>query len=163
MSSLVCNPLYNLQRDSHTFKVARNFSGARSWYDSFPEVIRDRIRVTGFSDFILALPSEKGRIDYQPLHALMERWSERTHTFQLPFGEFTLDPVSFAAVTSIPYVGDSVYASLHPMTADRVAYIRTLLGIVPKMKGTHSFKFDSIRAHYTRERVAAATTGREIN
>ena len=31
------------------------------------------------------------------------------------------------------------------------------------MKGTHSLKFDSIRAHYTRERVAAATTGQEID
>ena len=49
------------------------------------------------------------------------------------------------------------------MTADRVAYIQTLLGMVPKMKRTHSLKFDSIRAHYTRKRVAAATTGREID
>ena len=49
------------------------------------------------------------------------------------------------------------------MTANRVAYIQTLLGMVPEMKGTHSLKFDSIRAHYTRERVAAATTGQEID
>ena len=95
----------------------------------------------------------------------MERWSESTYTFQLPFGEFTLDPVSFTAVTGIPCVGDSIPldASLHPMTADRVAYMRTLLRMVPKMKGTHSLKFDSIRAYYTRERVAAATTVQEID
>ena len=30
------------------------------------------------------------------------------------------------------------------------------------MNGTHSLKFDSIRAHYTCKRVAAATTGQEI-
>ena len=35
--------------------------------------------------------------------------------------------------------------------------------MVPEMKGTHSLKFDSIRVHYTRERVAAATTGQEID
>ena len=95
----------------------------------------------------------------------MERWSESTHTFQLPFGEFTLDSVSFTAVTGIPCAGDSVPldASLHPMTADRVSYIQTLLGMVPEMKGTHSLKFDSIRAHYTRERVVAATIGQEID
>ena len=91
----------------------------------------------------------------------MEHWPESTHTFQLPFGEFTVDPVSFTAVTGIPCAGDSVPfdSSLYPMTADRVAYIQTLLGMVPEMKGMHSLKFDSIRAHYTRERVAAATTG----
>ena len=91
----------------------------------------------------------------------MERWSESTHTFQLPFGEFTLDPVSFTAITSIPCARESVPldAGLYPMTADRVAYIQTLLGMVPEMKGTHSLKFDSIRAHYTRERVVVATTG----
>ena len=95
----------------------------------------------------------------------MERWSESTHTFQLPFGEFTLDPMSFTAIMGIPCAGDSVPldAGLHPMTADKVAYIHTLLGMVPEMKGTHSLKFDSILAHYTRERVAAATTGQEID
>ena len=71
-----------------------------------------------------------------------------------------MDPVSFAAIMGIPCAGESVSldAGLYPMTADRVAYIQTLLGMVSEMKGTHSLKFDSIRAHYTRERVTAATT-----
>ena len=77
----------------------------------------------GFHDFILALLSEKGRIDYQPLYALLERWSESTHTFHLPFGEFTLDPVSFAAVTGINCAGDFVPldTSLHQMMPKKVA------------------------------------------
>ena len=49
------------------------------------------------------------------------------------------------------------------MTTDRVAYIWMLLGMIPEMKGMNSLKFDSIRAYYTRERVAAATTGQEID
>ena len=55
----------------------------------------------------------------------MERWSESTHTFQLPFGEFTLDLVSFAVVTGVPCAGDSVAldAGLYTMITDRVAYI----------------------------------------
>ena len=70
--------------------------------------------------------------------------------------------MSFTAITGIPCAGDSVplAAGLHPMTADRVAYIQTLLGMVLEMKGTYSLKFDSIQAHYTRERVAAATRDR---
>ena len=49
------------------------------------------------------------------------------------------------------------------MTPDRVAYIQTLIGIIPDMKGTHTFKVDSVRTHYTREQVTAATTGYEID
>ena len=158
-------PCFGLQFDSHTFKGAGNFSGARAWYESFPEVIRERIRVTGFQDFIHALPTVQGRTDYQPLHALMERWSESTHTFQLPFGEFTVDPVSFAAITGIACAGDPVPldASLHPLTGDRAEYVETLLGVVPDMKGMHKMKIDSLRAHYTRDRITAIATGREID
>ena len=135
------------------------------WYDELTDDIKDRIQDTGFEDFILALPDTQGWTDYQPLHALMERWSDTTHTFHLPCGEFTLDPVSFAAITGIACAGDSVSfdTGLHRMTADRVAYIERLLGMVPDMKGTHTIKVDSIRSYYTRQRVEAATTGTEID
>ena len=157
--------LFVSQLDTHSFKGAGNFSGARTWYDTFPDLIRARIRDTGFEAFVLALPSEKGRSDYQPLHALMERWSESTHTFQLPFGEYTLDPVSFAAITSIACAGEPVPldASLHPLTGDREDYVRTLLGVVPDMKGIHTMKIDSLRAYYTRDRVAAATSDQAVD
>ena len=155
-------PVSVLQFDSHTFKGAGNFNGAHTWYESFPEVIRERIRVIGFQDFIHTLPTVQGQTDYQSLHALLERWSESTHTFQLPFGEFTVDPVSFAVVTSIACAGDPMPldASLHPLTGDREEYVQTLLGVVPDMKGTQTMKVDSLRAHYTRDRIAAITTGR---
>ena len=139
---LQMNFLFRLQLDSHTFKGAGNFHGARMWYDELPDDIKDQIQDTGFGDFILALPDAQGRTDYQPLHALMERWSDTTHTFHLPCGEFTLDPVSFAAITGIACAGDPVPfdTGLHRMTVDRVAYIERLLGMVPDMKGTHTIK-----------------------
>ena len=135
------------------------------WYDELTDDIKDRIQDTGFEDFILALPDAQGQTDYQPLHALMERWSDTTHTFHLPCGEFTLDPISFAAVTEIACAGDPVPfdTGLHRVTADRVAYIERLLGMVPDMKGTHTIKVDSIRSFYTRPRVEAATSGAEID
>ena len=43
------------------------------WYDKLPDDVKDKIQDIGFEDFILALPDAQGRIDYQPLHALMER------------------------------------------------------------------------------------------
>ena len=128
-------------------------------------MIRDCIHAISFQDFIHALPTVQSRTDYQPLYALMEQWSESTHIFQLSFGEFTVDPVSFAAITSIACAGDPVPldASLHPLTGDREEYMQTLLGVVPDMKETHTMKIDSLRAHYTRDKIAAITTRREIN
>ena len=95
----------------------------------------------------------------------MERWSDTTHTFHLPCGEFTLDPVSFAAITEITCAGDPVPfdTGLHRMTADRVTYIERLLGMVPDMKEIHTIKVDSIRSHYTRQRVEAATSSLQID
>ena len=83
----------------------------------------------GFHDFILILSSEKGHTNYHPLHALLERWSKSTQNFHHLFGEFTLDPISFPAVTGIAYAGDfaPLDASLHHMMPDRVAYIHTHL------------------------------------
>ena len=107
----------------------------------------------------------QGRTDYQPLHALMERWSNTTHTFHLPYGEFTLDPISFAAITGVACAGDYVLfdTGLHRMTADRVTYIESLIGMVPDMKGTHTIKVDSIRSFYIRQRIEAATSSLQID
>lgn len=95
----------------------------------------------------------------------MERWSDTTHTFHLPCGEFTFDLVSFAVVTEVACAGDPMPfdTSLHQLSANRVAFIDRLLGMVPGMKGTHTIKVDSICSFYTRERVGAATTGLQID
>ena len=50
------NSLFQMQLDFHTFNGARNFHGARMWYDELPRDVKDRIQDTGFEDFILALP-----------------------------------------------------------------------------------------------------------
>ena len=42
------NSLFQLQLDSHTFKGAENFHGARMWYDELTDDIKDRIQDTGF-------------------------------------------------------------------------------------------------------------------
>ena len=106
-------------------KSARNASGAHGWYEQLPDAVRDRIRVIGFEPFILVLPSLRGRNDYQPLHALMERWMDSTHTFHLPCGEFTIDPISFATITGIACAGDPVPFDkrLDMCSRDHIAYI----------------------------------------
>ena len=53
-----------MQLDSHTFKGAENFHGARMWYDELTDDVKNRIQDTGFEDFILALFDAQGRTDY---------------------------------------------------------------------------------------------------
>ena len=54
-------------------------------------------------------------------------------------------------------------ASLHPLVDDKENYVRTLLGMVPDMKGTHTMKIDSLRAFYTRDKVTAATSDQAVD
>ena len=127
--------------------------------------IHGRIREMGFEPFILALPTVVGRHDLNSLYALMERWMDSTHTFHLPVGELTLDPVSFAVITGVAYAGEPVPFDrcLVPMTPDRVAYIERLLRVVPTMKATHTVKFDSILSHYSRINLRSITSPRDID
>ena len=89
------------------------------------EVICERIRETGFEPFILALPTAVGRHDLNGLYALMERWMDSIHTFHLPVGELTLDPVAFVAITGVACAGETVPFDwyLEPMSPDRAGYI----------------------------------------
>ena len=95
----------------------------------------------------------------------MERWFDTTHTFHLPFGELTLDPILFAVITGIAYAGGPIPfdVSFHHMSPNKLVYIELLLGMVPDMKGTHTIMHDSIRTLYTRERVTAMTSPSEID
>ena len=146
-------------------KGAENASGARGWYGQLPDAVGDRIWVIGFEPFILALPSLRGRNDYQLLHALMERWMDSTYTFHLPCSEFTIDPVSFAAITGIACARDLVPfdRGLDMCSRDHIAYIRQLLGMVPPLKGTRTIKFDAIMSHYTATRVESMTSPAQID
>ena len=121
--------------------------------------------MTGFEPFILALPTVVGHHDLNGLYALMERWMDSTHTFHLPVGELTLDPVSFAAITGVACAGEPVPFDrrLVPMMQDHAAYVERLLGVVPAMKATHTVKFDSILSHYSGIALEDITSPRDID
>ena len=95
----------------------------------------------------------------------MERWFDTIHTFHLPFGELTLDPVSFTAITEITYTEDPspFDVTFHHMSHDKLNYVERLLGMVPDMKGTHTIKHNLIRTFYTWERVTVMISPCEIN
>ena len=82
---------------------------------------------------------------------LMKRWFDSTHTFYLPYREFTLDPISFGPITGTACVGDPVPfdTSLNIIVPYHLTYIERSLSIVPIIKGTHTIKIDTILSYYT--------------
>ena len=49
------------------------------------------------------------RCDRRSIQALMERWFDTTHTFQLPCGEYTISPASFSAITGLSCAGERIF------------------------------------------------------
>ena len=49
------------------------------------------------------------RCDHCSMQALIERWFDTTHTFQLPCGEYTLSPYSFSSITGLPCAGERIF------------------------------------------------------
>ena len=90
---------------------------------------------------------------------------DSTHTFHLPCGEFTIDPISFAAIMGIACAGDPVPfdRGLDMRSEDHIAYIQQLLGMVPPLKGTRTIKFDTILSHYMVVRVESMTSPAQVD
>ena len=87
------------------------------------------------------------------------------YTFHLPCREFTLDPISFSAITGIACVGDAVPfdRSLEMTSPSHVTYIDRLFGMVPLMKGTYTIKVDLIQSYYSMIPPGTITTPKQVN
>ena len=81
-----------------------------SWWHEFKHIpfLREAIDQTGFGKVIDAL-------DYPPedtlngaLAALVERWSETTHTFHLPMGELTITPSDVVAIIGLFWSSNTI-------------------------------------------------------
>ncbi|KDP39422.1 hypothetical protein JCGZ_03704 [Jatropha curcas] len=69
--------------------------------------------------------------------ALMERWNECTHTFIFGFGEMTLTPVDYAAITGLRFIGPVPPLDARYQTATLGAQlVRSLLGVTTQTRYT---------------------------
>ncbi|KDP23829.1 hypothetical protein JCGZ_00105 [Jatropha curcas] len=89
-------------------KSSDNTYAAGEWFDRLLPRVQDRVREVGFDHFVDTLPRMQGRIVLTSIMALMERWMDTTHIFHLSFGEMTITPVDFVAITRLPFKGRSV-------------------------------------------------------
>lgn len=60
---------------------------------------------------------------------LAKRWWDTTNTFHLPFGEMTLTPLNFYAITGLSVGGKQIQLDLQ--ITSRPEYIENLLGFLP--------------------------------
>ena len=99
---------------------------------------------SGFQHFIPTLAETHN--DHAQLVALAERWWDTTNTFHLPFGEATLTPLDFAAITGIRVGGDPL-----PLDDDLFRNHDALihyLGRVPRMNERGIMRYGHLYKDY---------------
>ncbi|KDP20496.1 hypothetical protein JCGZ_05382 [Jatropha curcas] len=70
-------------------------------------------------------------------YALMERWNDCTHTFVFGFGEMTLTPTDYAAITGLRFTGPVPPLDARYQTAAIGAQlVRSLLGVTLQTRYT---------------------------
>ncbi|XP_058208191.1 protein MAIN-LIKE 2-like [Rhododendron vialii] len=71
-----------------------------------PEASREMVRVAGFGEFVGVLTRASN--DSQVVRAIAERWWDKTNSFHFSFGEMTVTPMDFAAITGLRVGGDPI-------------------------------------------------------
>ncbi|KDP42262.1 hypothetical protein JCGZ_01586 [Jatropha curcas] len=67
--------------------------------------MRARVIAAGFGDYAAGLHCTQPHFPPAMRYALMERWKDCTHTFVFGFGEMTLTPIDYAAITGLRFTG----------------------------------------------------------
>ncbi|KDP30121.1 hypothetical protein JCGZ_18232 [Jatropha curcas] len=78
---------------------------ASTFWDLLDPPMRARVIAAGFGDYAAGLRRTQPRFLPGMRYALMERWNDCTHTFIFGFGEMTLTPVDYAAITGLRFTG----------------------------------------------------------
>ncbi|KDP47088.1 hypothetical protein JCGZ_03896 [Jatropha curcas] len=76
-----------------------------AFWDLLDPPMRARVIAAGFGDYAEGIRRTQPRFPPAMRYALMERWNDCTHTFVFGFGEMTLTPVDYAAITGLRFTG----------------------------------------------------------
>ncbi|KDP24885.1 hypothetical protein JCGZ_25166 [Jatropha curcas] len=101
-----------------------------AFLDLLDPPMRSRVITAGFGDYASGLCQTQPRFPPAMRYALMERWNDCTHSFIFGFGEMTLTPADFTAITGLGFDGDAVPLDSRYQTAALGAELdTTLLGV----------------------------------
>ncbi|KDP42644.1 hypothetical protein JCGZ_01701 [Jatropha curcas] len=76
---------------------------AFAFWDLLDPPMRAQVVAAGFGDYAAGLHRTQPRFPPAMRYVLMERWNDCTHTFVFGFGEMTLTPVDYAAITGLRF------------------------------------------------------------
>ncbi|KDP20569.1 hypothetical protein JCGZ_04177 [Jatropha curcas] len=110
---------------------------ASAFWDLLDPPMRARVVAAGFEDYAAGLRCTQPRFPPAMRYALMERWNDCTHTFVFGFGEMTLTPMDYAAITGLHFTGPAPPLDALYQTATLGAQlVRSLLGITTQARYT---------------------------
>ena len=135
---------------------AGNAHDAAAFWSLLPEPAKARVRETGFADFIDGLRSSTPHFSRRWRYALLERWNDVTKSFHFSFGEMTITPSDFTALSGLGFEGqhppmDTRYRAVCPFLCEE------LLGLEDVDDGQDIY-YDQVRIRWTdtiRERTEA--------
>ncbi|KDP44673.1 hypothetical protein JCGZ_19488 [Jatropha curcas] len=99
---------------------------ASAFWDLLDPPMQARVVAAGFGDYAAGLRCTQPRFPPAMRYALMERWNDCTHTFVFGFGEMTLTPVDYAAITGLRFTGPvpPLDARYSPMSTVSIRVVR---------------------------------------
>ncbi|KAI8551106.1 hypothetical protein RHMOL_Rhmol06G0159300 [Rhododendron molle] len=96
-----------------------------TFWERLPGAVQGIVRQAGFGEFVGVLA--RGVCNDRPVvRALAERWWDTTNTFHFSFGELTVTPLDFAAITGLRVGGDPIPFDI--ATGRQAAFQREMLG-----------------------------------
>ncbi|KDP24866.1 hypothetical protein JCGZ_25150 [Jatropha curcas] len=110
---------------------------ASTFWDLLDPPMRSRVIAAGFGDYAAGLRRTQPRFPPAMRYTLMERWNDCTHSFRFGFGEMTLTPVDYTAITGLGFDGAIAPLDARYQTAALGAeLVRTLLGVTIRTRYT---------------------------
>ncbi|KDP39784.1 hypothetical protein JCGZ_05085 [Jatropha curcas] len=110
---------------------------ASAFWDLLDPPMRARVVAASFGDYAAGLRRTQARFPPAMRYALMERWNDCTHTFVFGFGEMTLTPADYVAVTGLRFAGPAAPLDARYQTATLGAQlVRSLLGVTTPTRYT---------------------------
>ena len=97
-----------------------------------------RVRAAGFGYYVEGLRRSQPRFPLVMCQALLERWNDCGHTFVFSFGELTVTPADFSAITGLDFTGEHPPLDTRYRTRDLGRSLaRDLLGVDPDTAPNH--------------------------
>ncbi|KDP35060.1 hypothetical protein JCGZ_11153 [Jatropha curcas] len=96
---------FQTEVDVDRARAGGSSTDASTFWDLLDPPMHARVVAAGFGDYAAGLRRTQPRFPPAIRYALMERWNDCTHTFVFGFGEMTLTPADYAAITGLRFDG----------------------------------------------------------